>query len=79
MTYKEKMKKIKEMLKKIDFVDDSEIAIPIFCKHEDDLDKVYECLVNHIYTDPNDLSDYAFYLYMKRNHPNRIIEDDEQK
>ncbi len=76
MDYKQKLKEVKSMLKQIEFIDDSEIAIPIFCKHEEDLNEIYKCLKDNIYTDANDLSDYAFYLYMKRNHPNRIIKDD---
>lgn len=76
MDYNKKLKEVRSMLKQIEFIDDSEMAIPIFCKHEEDLDKIYTCLKNNVYIDANDLSNYAFYLYMKRNHPNRIIKDD---
>ena len=79
MTYKEKMNKVKMMLNDIDFVDDSKIIIPAYCENEEDLDLIYDCLINKEYTNPNQIGNYAFYLYMKRNHPSRIIEDDEQK
>ena len=75
MDYDEKLKEVRSMLKQIEFIDDSEIAIPICCKHEEDLNEIYKCLKNNVYTNANDLSDYAFYLYMKRNHPNRIVKD----
>ncbi len=76
MDYNKKLKEVRSMLKQIEFIDDSEMAIPIFCKHEEDLDKIYKCLKNNVYTNANDLSNYAFNLYMKRNYPNRIIKDD---
>lgn len=61
MNYKELYLETKEMLEEFDFVDDLKIV------HNFIRDKNYKSIY--------DISKYAFYLYMKRNHPERIIED----
>ena len=60
MNHKELYLETKEMLEEFDFIDDLKLV------HDFIRDKKYK----NIYEIPR----YAFYLYMKRNHPERIIE-----
>lgn len=64
-----------EMLEEFDFIDDSKIAVLTYCKKVDDLKLVYDFIKDKKYKNIRDIPKYAFYLYMKRNHPERIIED----
>ena len=68
-------KEVCKLLKQFDFVDDSKSAVITFCQN-DDLKAVRDYIVKKEYNTPYDISDYAFYLHMKRNHPDRIIEDE---
>lgn len=75
MNYKELFLETKEMLEEFDFIDDSKIAVLTFCKNVDDLKLVHDFIMDKKYKNIRDIPKYAFYLYMKRNHPERIIED----
>lgn len=75
MNYKELYLETKEMLEEFDFIDDSKIAVLTYCKNVDDLKIVHNFIRDKNYKSIYDISKYAFYLYMKRNHPERIIED----
>ena len=75
MDYKELYLETKEMLKEFDFIDDSMIATLTYCEHVDDLKLVHDFIKNKKYKAIYDIRKYALYLYMKRNHPERIIED----
>lgn len=75
MNYKELYLETKEMLEEIDFIDDSKIAVLIYCKNVDDLKLVHDFIMDKKYKNIYDIPKYAFYLNMKRNHPERIIED----
>lgn len=72
MNYRELYFETKGMLEEFDFIDDSKIAVLTYCKNVDDLKLVHDFIKDKaIY----DIRKYALYLYMKRNHPERIIED----
>lgn len=75
MNYKELYLETKEMLEEIDFIDDSKIAVLTYCKNVDDLKLVHDFIMDKKYKNIYDIPKYAFYLNMKRNHPERIIED----
>lgn len=75
MNYKELYLETKEMLGEFDFIDDSKIAVLTYCKNVDDLKLVHDFIKDKKYKNIRDILKYAFYLYMKRNHPERIIED----
>ena len=75
MNYKELFLETKEMLEEFDFIDDSKIAVLTYCKNVDDLKLVHDFIRNKKYKSIYENPRYAFYLYMKRNHPERIIED----
>lgn len=75
MNYKELYFETKEMLEEFDFIDDSKIAVLTYCKNVDDLKLVHDFIMDKKYKYIRDIPKYAFYLYMKRNHPERIIED----
>lgn len=75
MNYKELYLETKEMLGEFDFIDDSKIAVLTYCKNVDDLKLVHDFIKDKKYKNIRDIPKYAFYLYMKRNHPERIIED----
>lgn len=75
MNYKELFLETKEMLEEFDFIDDSKIAVLTYCKNVDDLKLVHDFIKDRKYKSIRDIPKYAFYLYMKRNHPERIIED----
>lgn len=75
MNYKELYLETKEMLEEFDFIDDSKIAVLTFCKNVDDLKLVHDFIMDKKYKNIYDIPKYAFYLYMKRNYPERIIED----
>lgn len=75
MNYKELYLETKEMLEEFDFIDDSKIAVLTYCKNVDDLKLVHDFIRNKKYKSIYKIPRYAFYLYMKRNHPERIIED----
>ena len=75
MNYKELYFETKEMLEEFDFIDDSKIAVLTYCKNVDDLKLVHDFIMDKKYKNIRDIPKYAFYLYMKRNHPERIIED----
>lgn len=61
MNYKELYIETKEMLEEFDFIDDLKVM------HDFIKDKKYKSIY--------DIPRYALYLHMKRNHPERIIED----
>lgn len=75
MNYKELYLETKEMLEEFDFIDDSKIAVLTYCKNVDDLKLVHDFIMDKKYKNIYDIPKYAFYLNMKRNHPERIIED----
>ena len=75
MNYKELYLETKEMLEEFDFIDDSKIAVLTYCKNVDDLKLVHDFIRDKKYKNIYEIQKYAFYLYMKRNHPERIIED----
>ena len=75
MNYRELYFETKEMLEEFDFIDDSKIAVLTYCKNVDDLKLVHDFIVDKKYKNIYDIPKYTFYLYMKRNHPERIIED----
>ena len=75
MNYKELYLETKEMLEEFDFIDDSKIAVLTYCRNVDDLKEIHDFIKNKKYKKIYDIPKYAFYLYMKRNHPERIIED----
>ena len=75
MNHKELFLETKEMLEDFDFIDDSKIAVLTYCKNVDDLKLVHDFIRNKKYKSIYEIPRYAFYLYMKRNHPERIIED----
>ncbi|MFR4015831.1 MAG: hypothetical protein ACLT0A_05005 [Holdemanella porci] len=75
MNYKELYLETKGMLEEFDFIDDSKIAVLTYCKNVDDLKLVHDFIMDKKYKNIYDIPKYAFYLYMKRNHPERIIED----
>lgn len=75
MNYKELYLETKEMLEEFDFIDDSKIAVLTYRKNADDLKLVHDFVMDKKYKNIYDIPKYAFYLYMKRNHPERIIED----
>lgn len=75
MNYKELYLETKEMLEEFDFIDDSKIAVLTYCKNVDDLKLVHDFIKDKRYKNIYDIPRYAFYLNMKRNHPERIIED----
>lgn len=75
MNYKELYFETKEMLEEFDYIDDSKIAVLTYCKNVDDLKLVHNFIMDKKYKNIRDIPKYAFYLYMKRNHPERIIED----
>lgn len=70
------MKELYDLVKQFDFVDDSRSAIITFCQNEDELEAVKKYITEKKYKTIRDILTYAFYLYMKRNHPDRIIEDE---
>lgn len=74
MNYKELYLETKGMLEEFDFIDDSKIAVLTYCKNVDDLKLVHDFIMDKKYKNIYDIPKYAFYLYMKRNHPERIIE-----
>lgn len=76
MDYNELYSETKEMLKEFDFIDDSMIATLTYCENIDDLKEIHEFIKNKKYKSIYDIPKYAFYLYMKRNHPERIIKDE---
>lgn len=75
MNYKELYLETKEMLEEFDFIDDSKIAVLTYCKNVDDLKLVHDFIMDKKYESIYEIPRYAFYLFMKRNHPERIIED----
>ena len=75
MYYKELYLETKEMLEEFDFIDDSKIAVLTYCKNVDDLKLVHDFIRNKKYKNIYEIPRYAFYLYIKRNHLERIIED----
>ena len=75
MNHKELYLETKEMLEEFDFIDDSKIAVLTYCKNVDDLKLVHDFIMDKKYKNIYDILKYAFYLYMKRNHPEKIIED----
>lgn len=75
MNYKELYLETKGMLEEFDFIDDSKIAVLTYCKNVDDLKLVHDFIMDKKYKNIYDIPKYAFYLYMKRNHPERIIEN----
>ena len=75
MYYKELYLETKEMLEEFDFIDDSKIAVLTYCKNVDDLKLVHDFIRNKKYKNIYEIPRYAFYLFMKRNHPKRIVED----
>lgn len=75
MNYKELYLETKGMLEEFDFIDDSKIAVLTYCKNVDDLKLVHDFIMDKKYKNIYDIPKYAFYLYMKRKHPERIIED----
>lgn len=75
MNYKELYLETKGMLEEFDFIDDSKIAVLTYCKNVDDLKLVHDFIMDKKYKNIYNIPKYAFYLYMKRNHPERIIED----
>ena len=75
MNYRELYFETKEMLEEFDFIDDSKIAVLTYCKNVDDLKLVHDFIMDKKYKNIYDIPKYVFYLYMKRNHPERIIED----
>lgn len=75
MNYKELYMETKKMLEEFDFIDDSMIATLTYCENIDDLKLVHDFIRDKKYKNINDIPKYAFYLHMKRNHPERIIED----
>lgn len=75
MNNKELYLETKEMLEEFDFIDDSKIAVLTYCKNVVDLKLVHDFIMDKKYKNIYDIPKYAFYLYMKRNHPERIIED----
>lgn len=75
MNHKELYLETKEMLEEFDFIDDSKIAVLTYCKNVDDLKLVHDFIMDKKYKNIYDIPKYAFYLYMKRNHPEKTIED----
>ena len=75
MNYKELYLETKEMLEEFDFIDDSKIAVLTYGRNVDDLKEIHDFIRDKKYKNIYDIPKYAFYLYMKRNHPERIIED----
>lgn len=75
MNYKELYLETKEILEEFDFIDDSKIAVLTYCKNVDDLKLVHDFIKDKKYKNIYDIRKYALYLYLKRNHPERIIED----
>ena len=75
MNNKELYLETKEMLEEFDFIDDSKIAVLTYCKNVVDLKLVHDFIMDKKYKNIYDIPKYAFYLNMKRNHPERIIED----
>lgn len=51
------------------------IATLTYCKNVDDLKLVHDFIRDKKYKNIYEIPRYALYLYMKRNHPERIIED----
>lgn len=76
MDYNELYSETKEMLKEFDFIDDSMIATLTYCENIDDLKEIHDFIKNKKYKSIYDIPKRAFYLYMKRNHPERIIKDE---
>lgn len=75
MNYKELYLETKEMFEEFDFIDDSKIAVLTYCKNVDDLKLVHDFIKHKKHKNIYDIRKYALYLYLKRNHPERIIED----
>lgn len=75
MNYKELYIETKEMLEEFDFIDDSMSATLTYCKNVDDLKLVHDFIKDKKYKNIYDIPKYALYLHMKRNHPERIIEN----
>ena len=53
----------------------SKIVTLTYCKNVDDLKLVHDFIRDKKYKNIYEIPRYALYLYMKRNHPERIIED----
>lgn len=75
MNNKELYMETKKMLEKFDFIDDSKIATLTYSENDDDLKLVHDFIKNKMYKSIYNIPKYALYLHIKRNHPERIIEE----
>ena len=77
MTEKKLREETKKLLDQFEFIDDSAIATLSACKHVDDLKTIHKYIKQHKYSNIYDIPKYAFYLYMKRYEPERILKNKE--